>query len=392
MSVKKEVLISVPSASIRRIFNSQRASLLCLGLLWLLVQLSCYLAYGIRVGADSAVYIDYAHRLLEGQWPEGRLLWYTSYISLLAGIFALGGHTGWVVVVQMSFSALAAFALWKAIKHLSADSLTAFLAVFLYIVWIKIHQWNIFIYTESVFTSLAILSFSVFFLSARAWQYTLAVLLIIITFFVRPSGFSFLAGWLVYAVVVLPWPGRVKWLFVLTAGVTVLLLLNFMLTDFVLAESYARGEIIYPGIQLGVDVPDNLGLPAEDKPPLWRLLLFIAYHPWYFAKLCLIKLSLFFANVKPYFSLLHNTLIVVLLYPLYALAVRGYRIMPGHRQEKYFVLGFIFSQGLTVMLTTVDWDGRFLVPILPFIFIFSAFGIRSLIKKPLPAGERGFGK
>ncbi|MFP4096501.1 MAG: hypothetical protein ACLFUB_18610 [Cyclobacteriaceae bacterium] len=375
-----------------RIVGSQRGSLLCLGLLWLLVQLICYSAYGIRVGADSAVYKEYAYRLLEGQWPDGRMFWYTSYISLLAGILALGGQVAWVVVVQMSLSALAALALWKVVRQLSADSLTPFLAVFLYIVWIKIHQWNIFIYTESVFTSLAILSFSVFFLSKRTWQYFLAVLLIIITFFVRPSGFGFLGGWMVYAMVVVPLPGRVKWIFVLTAGITVLLLLNFMLTDFVLVESYARGEIIYPGIQMGVDTPENLRIPDEEKPPLWRLLLFVGYQPWYFVKLCVVKLGLFFANVKPYFSLLHNALIVLLLYPLYALAIRGYSILSRYRQEKYFMLGFIGIQGFTVMLTTVDWDGRFLVPILPFIFILSAFGISSFIKKTSSVSRRGLSK
>lgn len=357
-------------------------------LLWLLVNLILLKSLGIRTGADTEVYGAMAYAWLEGDLPEGRLLWYSSYIALLAVIFELGGDFVWVVVVQIVLSGVAAICLARAVRNISGDTRIAFVAVLLYLAWIKIHQWNIFIYTESFFTSLAIISFAAWVLSRRPWHFVLSGLLIVLTFFVRPTGFSFLAGWLVYGLVSVPLRQRWKWLAVVVISGMGLLLLNFMLKDFVLVESYARGEIIYPDISLGIVPPDDLYIPDADHGSLVRLAQFVWYQPGYFIKISLFKLLLFFANVKPYFSLLHNALIVLLLYPLYYFAVLGYRHFPS--SKKYFLLGFIGSQAATVMLTTNDWDGRFLVPVLPFIFILSAVGIvYQLTKKASPVSERG---
>lgn len=358
-------------------------------LLWLLVNLVLLKTLGIRTGADTEVYEAMAYALLEGNLPDGRLLWYSSYIALLAVIFGLGGNYAWVVAVQILLSGVAAICLASAVRKMSGDSRVAFVAVLLYLAWVKIHQWNIFIYTESFFTSLAVISFAAWVLSRRPWHYGLSGLLIVLTFFARPAGFSFLAGWLLYTLAVLPQRPRWKWMAAAVFSGMGLLLLNFMLKDFVLVESYARGEIIYPDISLGIKPPPDLRVPDSEYSALVRLALFVWYQPGYFLKICLIKLLLFFANVKPYFSLLHNSLIVLLLYPLYYFAIWGYRYFPAGKL-KYFLLGFIGGQAITVMLTSNNWDGRFLVPVLPFIFILSAVGVvRQLTKKASSVSERG---
>lgn len=370
-------------------FSFSKPVVLLLILLWLTINLLLLGYLGIRTGSDTQVYEAMARSLLQGDLPKGRLLWYSSYIALLAVIFKLGGDFVWVVGIQILLTGVAAIFLAQAVRKISGDTRIAFATVLLYLAWIKIHQWNIFIYTESLFTSLAVISFGAFVLSRRPWQYVLSVLLILLTFFTRPAGFSFLSGWLVYGLVALPLRQSLKWPVVVALLSAGLLLLNFMLKDFVLVESYARGEIIYPDITLGLQPPVNIIIPGDAYSPLVRLGLFVWHQPVYFIKISLIKLLLFFANAKPYFSLLHNALIVLLLYPLYFFAVIGYRRFPS-RQLKYFILGFIGSQATTVMLTTNDWDGRFMVPVLPFIFILSAVGIvQQLTKKASPVSERG---
>lgn len=357
-------------------------------LLWLLVQLVMLAYFGIRTGSDTEIYVNTAHALLEGNFPEGRLRWYSTYIALLAAVFALGGSLGWVVGIQIILSGLAAAFLWKAVLKLSGDLRISFVAVFLYLAWAKIHQWNIFVYTESLFTSLSLIAFGSWLLSRKSWQYGLSVLLIVVTFFVRPTGFSFLAGWLLFGLAVLPVKKSWKWTAVVPVLVVSLLLLDLMLKDFILIASYARAEIIYPDINMGVTPPDDLQIPEDSSRPLERLLLFVWYNSGYFIKISLIKLFLFFGNVKPYFSLLHNLLIVLLLYPLYFFAILGYRRLPNACHAKYFMLGFILVQACTVALTSENWDGRFLVPVLPFVFILSAVGITgALTKKPLPFPE-----
>ena len=349
-------------------------------LLWLLVNLVLLWYFGMGTGSDTEVYIRLAHAWLEGDRPQGRLIWYSSYIALLAIVLGLGGSLWWVVAIQVLLSGVAALCLAKAVNKVTRDGLASFLAVFLYIAWVKTHQWNSLIYTESFFTSMAIISFAALVMSSRYWHFLVSALLIGITFFIRPTGFNFLLGWLVYGLVIVPVKVSYKRLIVTLVTVSVLVLLNHMLEDFALIDSYARGEIIFPDVSLGVVPPVDLKQPSLAYDPLVRLAMFVWNHPMYFFELCLIKLVLFFGHVKPYFSLLHNSLIILLLYPLYYLAVIGFRYFPSHKL-KYFLFGFIMSQGMTVMLTTNDWDGRFLTPILPFIFILSAVGIAHITHK-----------
>lgn len=169
------------------------------------------------------------------------------------------------------------------------------------------------------------------------------------------------------------------------------LFINHMLYDHAASflGSYAKAEIIYPNISLGMEPPRNLTIPSEEHPPLWRLMLFGFYNFLYFFKISLFKLTLFFANVKPYFSFFHNLMIVLVLYPLYLLAVFGF-FKTSWSAEKVFISIFVLSQAGIVAFTSENWDGRFLIPVLPFIFIFSAVGVWRLWRRRLWwSGEEG---
>ena len=179
----------------------------------------------------------------------------------------------------------------------------------------------------------------------------------------------------------------VIWLLALALIAGLAVLLNKMLASYILVESYARAEIIYPGITLGVRPPARLAVPGAHLAPLARLVVFIALNPLYFFKIAAIKLLLFAANVKPYYSWAHNSAVAAVLWPLYYFALRGWRRLPARCPAAYFIGGFVGAQALTVALTTENWDGRFLVPVLPFVFVLSALGLRA--GPPAPALRRG---
>jgi hypothetical protein len=206
---------------------------------------------------------------------------------------------------------------------------------------------------------------------------------IVFTFFIRPSGFAFLIGVAVYLIQSLPDNIFKKTFIPLSIMLVIicLFLLNKMMVTFPLLDSYVKGEIIYPDINFGINVPQRLFIPSEDHSPLIRLILFLLGNPLYCLKLFVIKLLFFFGNVKPYFSWFHNILIVATLYPLYFFSIKGFRKLPTANKEKYFILTYVVVQGITVALTSENWDGRFLIPILPFIFILSAGGIIAVIRK-----------
>jgi len=84
---------------------------------------------GIRTGADSEVYTRGAYALLNGHWPEGRLLWYSTYIGLLALALGLGGTLHWVVGLQIILSGIAAYVLLAAVRKITVDFATGFVLI-----------------------------------------------------------------------------------------------------------------------------------------------------------------------------------------------------------------------------------------------------------------------
>jgi len=354
-------------------------------LLWLLVQALLFIKFGAQTSVDSTVYIDDANQILSGNLPEGRSVWYLGYSLFLALVFLLKGTITTVVFIQIILSGVAALGLYVIAQEIYRDQYIALLAVLLYLLWIKIHQWNTFVYTESLFTTFTILSFAALIKSRERWKYGLALLMIVFTFFIRPTGFAFVSGlaWLIIMSLTICLSRRVI-LFMGVGGLlAATLLLNKMLLDYTLIDSYVKAELIYPDINLGLTPAHDVWLPDESSSPLVQLVQFIIHNPLYSLKLFFLKLILFLGNVKPYFSYLHNILIVCTLYPLYFFAVKGYINFPPERKEKHFIVAYVLVQSLTVAFTTENWDGRFLIPLLPFIFILSAAGIRNVFSKRL---------
>jgi hypothetical protein len=367
---------------IKSMVVSNRTLFVFLFLLWLLIQAVFFIKFGARTSVDSELYLADAMNLLNRQLPEGRSIWYISYSAFLALIFFFGGSNIAVVVVQILLSGVAAFYLYKIAMEIYSKRNVAIMAVLFYLLWIKTHEWNTFLYTESLFTSCSIISFAVLMKSKNVRQYFIAGLLLLFTFFIRPTGFALVIGLLCYSMFsvrreYLKWVIPLGFIGVMAA----LALLVGMLESFTLIESYAKAEIIYPNITLGMEAPSDLYIPKNDHSTLVRVFLFAIYNPVYFLKIFFLKLFLFLGNVKPYFSTFHNAVIVLILYPLYFFAGRGFLKFPRHRKENYFIAGFAIAQVLTVALTSENWDGRFLVPVLPFVFLLAANGVALAFEK-----------
>lgn len=349
-------------------------------LLWFLIQIILFIKFGVRTSVDTELYIADAMNLLDGKLPEGRSIWYVSYSSFLALIFFMGGNNTVVILIQIVLSGLATYCLYQLAMEIFNIREVAILTVVFYLLWIKIHEWNTFLYTESLFTSCCIISLTVLLKSKATWQYLFACVLLIFTFFIRPTGFALAIGLMCFGLFSIKGSFSKKALvpFCLVVAVSAIVVLSGMLESYTLIESYAKAEIIYPNITLGVVAPADVYLPNADHSVLVRVLLFAIYNPLYFLELFFLKLILFLGNIKPYFSTFHKVAIAVTLYPLYLFAIRGFFRFPRHRKEKYFIVGFVVAQALTVALTSENWDGRFLVPLLPFLFLLSANGVVSV--------------
>ncbi|MEQ8581339.1 MAG: hypothetical protein RIC30_13605 [Marinoscillum sp.] len=367
-------------------FTERNASRYLLLVLWVLAQLATYFHFGIKSPVDTAFYISDALSINQGVWSSDYTFWYSSYSCLLALIHRIGAPFEMIVLVQVLASGLAAVALYRLAVTWGGYP-SAMIATLFYILWPEIHQWTMILYTDSLFTSMVIISVYSLRSSHSKAQYLGSFILIIITTFIRPPGMLFLMsilGSLWFHTQVKKLSGICR----ATVGIAVfsalLFFLNFVMTDYAnsFIESYAKAEIIYPNISMLIDPPGNLQIPDPRHSPISRLILFVVYNPLYFIKLSLMKGLLYLGHIKPYFSLLHNLLIVLFLYPIYYFGIRELRLVRWN-QLKLFTSLFIVSQILMVSLTTENWDGRFLIPLLPWLFIPAGQGIARVLSGPV---------
>lgn len=364
--------------------RSRRQQASYLLLLWLLSSGISYAFFGYGTSTDSVGYLQAAQALLAGEWPAGFEFFYSSYAIFLALLQSLGLGLREIVWVQYLSMGLSAWVLLRLSAKASHSPAVGLLTATLYLCWLKVQQWNSLIYTDALFTHCIIYLVGAlyFYRFYRGWL--LCITLLFFTVLLRPPGLLLIPALGAGAWSLLPASYRQQWwkkgLIGLGLSLLLLILINTALQDSVhmIIESYSRAEVIYPKERLGLEPPEQLASIDPAQAPLWQLAAFIWQHPLYWAKLFGLKTLLFLANIKPYFSWYHNLAIIGLLWPLYGLAVVGYRQMPD-RLIKHFSLSLIVLMALTVGCTSENWDGRFLIPLLPWVFVLAAQGICTLL-------------
>ena len=84
------------------------------------------------------------------------------------------------------------------------------------------------------------------------------------------------------------------------------------------------------------------------------------------------KVFFFFGHIRPFYSQVHNLIIMLVLYPCYLFAILTLKKYPIEQSAKVFICTFILSQAAVVALYMEDWDGRFLLPVIPFVFLLAS--------------------
>jgi hypothetical protein len=287
-----------------------------------------------------------------------------------------------IAVVQSIISILASLSIYSCAKQLSQSVATGLLAALFFILWLKISQWNMYILCESLYISCTAITVYLFQIQNRSWKIELvSILAMILTFFIKPTGLVVLLAGISYYIFRFV-KGKSRRTIVIAVSILILgLLANTMLVTFQMVETYATGDIVY-GCSWGPSqaCPKVLTLEATNltfpnsSEPVVNVFLFHLYNPWFSLKLSFAKLIAFLVHAKPYYSNIHNIFALTTLLPAYYLCIKGIK----HAKSDYqvFTITHLVASCLTVMLTVEDWDGRFLMPLLPLIFIFTAVGIQ----------------
>lgn len=350
--------------------------LLALG--WLLNNLRWSRVFGLPhiVGDSRHRYLPYARSIAEaGTFAPGHNLRYVGYPLYLSAWLKLGAGPLGAVLGQLVLSALAAWAFYDGLLRLTRRRAAAIFGTATLVLWPDTQEFNVFVLTESLFSSGLVLTFWALVRARDSVVWWLgAALLALLTASLRPNGFIVPLGLVLAGLVVLRaryGAARVNW-WMLGVGVVLFpagwWLANRLLATFTLIETYQRGDLLYGYAPWAIRPDSPLWVPGKQMAPALRLLTFAAHNPWFFAKLVLGKLGLFFAYARVYHSWGHIVAIVLLIWPLYFLAIRGARNAAVWAPARWYLAAVVLGQALVVAFTVEDWDGRFLIAVLPAVF------------------------
>ncbi len=399
-------------AFLRRLWPHHR---LLLAALWALAQAYWLWKFrGPHFVNDSARYLLYAQDIAgRGYFEPGHNRRYILYPLFQSFWLWLGTGRWGIVAGQVALSGLATRALYGATRRLvgggwpplknrplttppihqstnpttrqSAEAAAAG-ATALFVLWPDIQQFNAYLLTESVFSSLSVLSFAALLrLRARPTAGRWAALLagLALAALARPNGFVVaLAAAAAGLAALAQQPRRQRRRAGLALALLAVLLaplawqlLNYQLETFYLMDTYQRGELVFRSPLWAVRPAGAFVLPPPGTGPVARVLYFAAHNPGFFIRLMLGKLWVFASGLKPHYSLAHRALNVAVLWPAYWLAARA-ATRPGlWRPGRVFLAALPLLQAAVVMLTVDDWDVRFVAPVLFAVFVLAASGL-----------------
>lgn len=350
-----------------------------LACIWLTVQVLLATHHGVKIVFDSHRYLFHAHELAtNNHLIADRNILYLGYTALLAIFFKLHFTTQAVIVFQSLLSGLAALSLYRLTYSIACHWLAATLATLAYICWPDIQAWNFYIHTDSLFCSVLVIYAYVLLTTRKRQRFLAALPLFIWLLVIRPHGIIVGLATFIYWISSLYYTNRksFKQAIALSSaffiGIAGLGFNKILHNIFPLIGIYQGGSLFGGHPFMMVTSPTPLYIPKATAPLWQQLFLFIWHNPVYFTKLFALKLVVFFAQIKPYYSLLHNVSIILFMYPVYALAGMAFRNAQVSRPQRLFFLTLIGVQATSVALTLPDWDNRFIVPVLPFIFLLAA--------------------
>lgn len=347
---------------------------------------------------DSPRYLGYADNMLkQGFYFDPHEFWYIGYTGFIMLFKMLGLSLQWVVLTQYILSFIAVICIYMAALQLFNSHSSALIAALLYLGFFEICLYSAYILCEANLVSLT--TISLYFITlwhkgkSNIWNILLGSIVILLASLTKPTGVAIITALLVW--VVFKANQKISSKSLKMAIVSILLipflfLINKMLTPFGFMNDYSRGELIFGMFQypnsphydlLTIDKPSPMYFPDESYPAILRLSLFILHHPIYWLKLFFGKITLLFLHIRPFWSIGHNLFSLAFLLPTYYFFIKSIREEKIISEVKVFVLAFITFHALSVGMLTDDWDGRFLIPVLPIIFLFASSKMKDIIFK-----------
>lgn len=346
-----------------------------------LVQAVLFYQHGVVTTLEAEKYIREGEFLADtGKLTENRFMFYIPVIALIALCKMLHLSFVFVVIIQVLVAAIALYSFYQVAVHLSSRKWA--LAVSLLLACcIPVQEWNMYLYSDSLFISLSIIFFSLFYFCSVNNRFTLEVMafLPVVWCIARPAGLLFMLP--VFILFFAAKARRKIYLFGLLAAVLAIILF---------ANTYFNGggdlDTLKPYIEEHIIcfVPQN---PAGAKLDIVHtgnqlndLFYYVLHNPGHFFSLLFQKLVSFFNLTRPWYSAAHNAALVALMIPMYLFFIPGIvHLFRNRRPFAWFVLSVLIIYPVGVAMQCDDWHSRFTMPVLPLIILVAFYGMYSLI-------------
>lgn len=324
---------------------------------------------GILTDKEALKYIGCAQDVLRGDLGGDllqRYRLYATYILFLVPFVAIGIPT-LAVVVQIGSGIWAAFTLRRCVLRLHGTPVQADLVLALFLLAYPIQIWTLALYSESFFVSLSILFLGEALRTDRT-LFRLLILAMLLTF-ARPVGILFVAPVLVWRV--MENSGKVRILWIWAAGTTLLLAILFLPV-----HGMDQLRVVVEGHTIGgfPEHPEDgsrfHGSTLADAQ--FQLIRDHGLGSW--AGIVLQRIAWFFSLWRPYFSNFHNALALpfLVLYPFALVTLfRRWKKAPFVQ----VLTAILLLNAFVVGLTYAEWNGRFLVPLLPVIMLLAVLSV-----------------
>lgn len=351
----------------------------------LLILLSCWvlinglLLYLLRIkyAIDTTRFDAEANAWVNGNIEPNYRLWYSGYIFVLVVCKSIFHSIYPSIVFQYILSFISTLFFYKGLYKLLKNKQAAFFTSLLTICYMPIQQWNTCLLTESIFISLILLFVWAYSIEKPSQKWFMLISISLLAATVRPNGGILLMSCFILYGIQSIQQNKKKYIFYLIGLAISLLILHSFTNTFYqfLLDSFNKGEVI-----CGYDhwtSPNKTHIPNDaSSGSITKILDLISSNPLKSIQLFVSRFVALWSDVRMYYSISHNIYIGFYLLAAYSTALIGFiQYRKVFSELALITLLYCGLNSLLIMITYADWDGRFLAPLLPMIFIWSGLGI-----------------
>ncbi len=348
---------------------------------------------GVKLGNDSYWYLREAANIIEGNASITDYKSKFGYIFFLLPFVYFDIPLVFIVFIQILLTGFSAWCLYK-ITSKYFCKLSGIICIALFLFYFPLQIRNFYILTEMLFIDLTII-LTYLLVFYKRFYFPSIFLLICGLISIRPNGilylFSILMCSFIFFIKYKKYVYLSGYLLILfIAVIPIINLLNNYMADLDLIGAITTKGIIWGWSFEHNRICENDGsclsfefVNNNYQNNVLGFFQFIWTNIINFFYVFLLKIFWLLARIRPYYSDLHNSYILIFNLIFYPGFIYGFIKRPKNKFSLSVIIFFIILSLLLVGLSFADWSGRFSLYFLPLIMIFTSYGVLIFVRKVL---------